>query len=55
MSPVFNLLLPKLVIPVQQLGQFAVDVAKGVYGDEELFRNARMLELIKEKRKGSSS
>lgn len=52
LGPVFNLFLPKLVIPIQQLGRFAVDVAKGVYGDDTLYRNAKMLELIKS-RKGN--
>ena len=32
--------------PVEQMGRFAVELAKGRWGDETLFRNKRMRELF---------
>lgn len=32
--------------PVEQMGQFAVELAKGRWGDETLFNNKRMRQLF---------
>jgi hypothetical protein len=35
-----------MVVPVETLGQFAVELAKGSFPEERLFRNARLRELM---------
>jgi len=39
-------LAPKLLTPVDTLGEFALEVAKGKWSDENLFSNARLRELM---------
>lgn len=42
MGAVLGELLPGNVIPTQDLARFAIEVAKGVYGDEEMLENKDM-------------
>ncbi|EMD34758.1 hypothetical protein CERSUDRAFT_125315 [Gelatoporia subvermispora B] len=48
MTPLISTLLPGQYTPVEDLGRFAVEAAKGRWSDETLFRNARMRELLKQ-------
>ena len=47
MGPAFKTLTPSFYSPVEDLGRFAVEVAKGRWPQQTLFRNADMRELIK--------
>ncbi|KAH9887271.1 hypothetical protein C8Q73DRAFT_713402 [Cubamyces lactineus] len=47
-SPLYQTLLPFVYTPIEDLGRFAVELAKGRWPDQELFRNADMRRLIKE-------
>ena len=47
MGPMFRTLTPSLYTPVEDLGRFVVEVAKGRWPQQTLFRNADMRELIK--------
>ncbi|KAF7985984.1 hypothetical protein HWV62_41290 [Athelia sp. TMB] len=46
LGSVFSTLTPSLYTPVEQMGQFAVELAKGRWGDETLFNNKRMRQLF---------
>ncbi|RPD56900.1 hypothetical protein L226DRAFT_615315 [Lentinus tigrinus ALCF2SS1-7] len=47
MGPLMRALMPSLYAPVEDLGRFAVEVAKGRWPQQILFRNADMRELMK--------
>lgn len=47
LSPLLSLLRSSFVTPVDELGVFAVEVAKGRWPEEEMFLNARLRELVK--------
>lgn len=46
-TPLLSTLAPSFIVPIQELGKIAVEIAKGAYGDDEVFRNTHMKELIK--------
>ncbi|KAI0945578.1 hypothetical protein AcW1_001769 [Taiwanofungus camphoratus] len=48
MSPVLSTLTPSLVSPIDDLARFAVELAKGRWPDQVLFRNSEMRGLIKQ-------
>lgn len=50
MTPIMKTILPSMYMPVEDLGLFAVEAAKGRWSDEKLFPNSRMRELIKASR-----
>jgi hypothetical protein len=41
-------IVPKMMIPVEVLGQSSLEVAKGSFPDEKVFRNARLREMTKD-------
>ncbi|KAF7972143.1 hypothetical protein HWV62_18882 [Athelia sp. TMB] len=47
LGPLLKTLAPGLYTPVDQMGKFAVELAKGRWGEETLFDNKRMRELYK--------
>ncbi|TFK88543.1 hypothetical protein K466DRAFT_564693 [Polyporus arcularius HHB13444] len=47
MGPVLRMLAPSLYSPIEDLGRFAVEVAKGRWPQQTFFRNADMRELMK--------
>ena len=47
MAPAFKTLAPSFYSPVEDLGRFAVEVAKGRWPQQTLFRNADMRQLMK--------
>ncbi|KAG2076969.1 hypothetical protein BDR04DRAFT_1089254 [Suillus decipiens] len=49
-SPVMKTILSSVYIPIEDLGLFAVEAAKGRWSDEKLFPNSKMRELIKASR-----
>lgn len=50
MSPIMKTILPSMYTPIEDLGFFAVEVAKGRWSDEKLFPNSKMRELTKASR-----
>lgn len=48
LGPVLATLMPQGVIPTEELGRFMIELAKGRYPDQQLFRNAEMRKLVKE-------
>lgn len=48
MTPLINVLSPSLYTPVEDLGLFALAVAKGKWTDKELFRNKDLRELVEQ-------
>ncbi|KIP05442.1 hypothetical protein PHLGIDRAFT_119816 [Phlebiopsis gigantea 11061_1 CR5-6] len=47
-TPVFNLLVPSLVLPMNEFGTVALEVAKGRWPDVDRFENKAMREAAKE-------
>ncbi|KAG1757245.1 hypothetical protein EDB19DRAFT_1866181 [Suillus lakei] len=47
MTPVVKTLLPSMYTPIEDLGLFAVEAAKGRWSDEQLFPNSKMREHLK--------
>ncbi|KAF8901284.1 hypothetical protein CPB85DRAFT_1227894 [Mucidula mucida] len=47
-APVFRTLTPSLYSPIQDLGKFSVELAKGRWKEETTFPNVRMRELMKQ-------
>ncbi|OJT15658.1 hypothetical protein TRAPUB_5486 [Trametes pubescens] len=47
-GPVLGTLMPSSVVPTEELGRFMIELAKGRFPDQELFRNAEMRKLVKE-------
>ncbi|KAI0707543.1 hypothetical protein C8T65DRAFT_808914 [Cerioporus squamosus] len=47
MGPLLKTLTPSLYSPIEDLGRFAVEVAKGRWPQQTLFKNADMRELMK--------
>ncbi|EIN08966.1 hypothetical protein PUNSTDRAFT_52399 [Punctularia strigosozonata HHB-11173 SS5] len=54
-TPMISTFIPNLYIRARSLGQFAVEAAKGTWGNDQIFDNARMTALLKERFGGSSS
>ncbi|KAG2044349.1 hypothetical protein BDR03DRAFT_938970 [Suillus americanus] len=50
MTPIMKTILPSMYTPIEDLGLFAVEAAKGRWSDEKLFSNSKMRELIKASR-----
>jgi hypothetical protein len=50
MTPIMKTILPSMYTPIEDLGFFAVEAAKGRWSDEKLFSNSKMRELIKASR-----
>ncbi|KAH9926775.1 uncharacterized protein B0H18DRAFT_1005511 [Fomitopsis serialis] len=48
MTPVVKTLLPSIYTPTEDLGKFAIELAKGRWPEKVLFRNVEMRELVKE-------
>ncbi|KAI0711500.1 hypothetical protein C8Q76DRAFT_797787 [Earliella scabrosa] len=48
MTPLYKTLTPSLYSPIDELGRFAVEVAKGRWPHQELFRNADMRKLMRD-------
>ncbi|PCH41954.1 hypothetical protein WOLCODRAFT_132147 [Wolfiporia cocos MD-104 SS10] len=48
MTPALSLFAPELLSPIEDLSRFAVEVAKGCWPEQELFRNRDMRELIRQ-------
>lgn len=46
LAPGMRALFPSAVIKTQDMGRFAVEIAKGKMGDEVAFSNERMNELL---------
>ncbi|KZT10235.1 uncharacterized protein LAESUDRAFT_416755 [Laetiporus sulphureus 93-53] len=47
-TPIYDLLAPSAYSPIEDLGRFSVELAKGRWPDGELFRNKDMIRLMKE-------
>jgi hypothetical protein len=45
--PIISNLAPSKYIPIEELGQFAVEAAKGHWADDAMVSNSRMRELLK--------
>ncbi|KIK49518.1 hypothetical protein CY34DRAFT_796946 [Suillus luteus UH-Slu-Lm8-n1] len=50
MTPIMKTILPSMYTPIEDLGLFAVEAAKGRWSNENLFPNSKMRELIKASR-----
>lgn len=50
MTPLMKTILPSMYTPIEDLGLFAVEAAKGRWSDDKLFPNSKMRELIKASR-----
>ncbi|KAI9062181.1 hypothetical protein FKP32DRAFT_1593757 [Trametes sanguinea] len=48
LSPIFSKFTPSLYSPVEELGPFAVEVAKGRWPNQQVFSNADMRRLMKD-------
>jgi len=48
LTPLFECAMPSLTVSTEELGRFAVELAKGRWPDQELFRNGQMRELVKQ-------
>lgn len=47
LTPIMKTVLPSMYTPVEDLGLFAVEAAKGRWSDENLFPNSKMREYLK--------
>lgn len=54
MEPVFGLLHPPSLTPIEDLSKFTLEVAKGRWPDQGLFRNTELRKLAKEIREKHS-
>lgn len=55
LSPALFALAPSVAIKSDELGRFAVEAAKGRCGDQSVFQNKQMVELLKSWKKGEKS
>lgn len=47
LSPILKVFIPDLVTPLQWLGQYTLEVAKGNWPEETLFKNVQLREFGK--------
>ena len=47
MTPLFSTLLPSSYTPINEFGPFTLEILKGRWPQQELFRNAEMRKLMK--------
>ncbi|CCM03998.1 uncharacterized protein FIBRA_06155 [Fibroporia radiculosa] len=48
LTPLYKLLIPGVIVPVEDLGRFTVGLASGRWANQEVFQNRDMLKLVKE-------
>lgn len=48
LAPIFRTFVSSKYTPIEDMGRFAVALAKGRWAEEHTFPNSRMRELIKE-------
>ncbi|KAH7930913.1 hypothetical protein BV22DRAFT_1077465 [Leucogyrophana mollusca] len=53
-APILRAVAPSMYTPIEGMGLFAVEVAKGRWHEENLFRNTRMVELVKSMEKAGA-